>query len=164
MTWIVFFLCRLIRMLRNRSRTDTTVRDFQMAVCNNFFFCLFFFGRFVCLFAWFAKMCHISSFNCLFFDLYCFIFWFLEELFGRFITYLFFWNISFIFPYTPHFVQDDINVKSAGFWQIKKIFLPMNKHGWIIIFSGQFNNSLRRIFFENKTDFAHRFEVNNSWI
>lgn len=32
-----FFLCRLIRMLRNRSRTDTTVRDFQMAVCNNFF-------------------------------------------------------------------------------------------------------------------------------
>lgn len=63
-----------------------------------FFFCLFFFGRFVCLFAWFAKMCHISSFNCLFFDLYCFIFWFLEELFGRFITY--FSEISRLFFHT----------------------------------------------------------------
>lgn len=94
-----------------------------------FFFCLFFFGRFVCLFAWFAKMCHISSFNCLFFDLYCFIFWFLEELFGRFITY-FSEIFRIIFPYTPHFVQDDINVKSAGFWQIKNNLLA-NEQTWM---------------------------------
>lgn len=80
--------CHWLSVNESLSHRHMIVRDFQMAVCDNFFLILL-----VAAAALFAlsqvrqqysndlakKICHISSFNCLFFDLYCFTFWFSSE-------------------------------------------------------------------------------------